>query len=141
MNQTTRCRRSTRWRRFAADIPVNPLQQVREALPAVLDELSLSSGEAFTGRRTPGVVFSVVADGVPCLVTYDLGSGSVSSIPPRRAAEDGHDRSDATDALGQHGLTAVGHPLPVINRAFRPSPSTRFWFASRRLTCNSFGKN
>ena len=58
----------------------NPLELARQSVPQVLEDLELSTGEAFTGRRAPSVTFSAEAEGVPCLVTYNLGSGLVTSI-------------------------------------------------------------
>ena len=71
----------------SVDLQNNPLDLARAEVPSLLDDLELSSGEAFNGRRSPSVVFNVVADGVPCVVTYNLGSGSVSSLREDGRAE------------------------------------------------------
>lgn len=64
----------------SATLASNPLDAGGDAVPAVLRQLGLSSGEAVAGRRAPSVVFSVDAGDVPCLVTYNLGSGSITSV-------------------------------------------------------------
>lgn len=62
-----------------APIPNNVLDQVRDQIPDALQGLGLSQGEAFAGRRAPSLEFAVVADGVPCLVSYNLGNGGITS--------------------------------------------------------------
>lgn len=64
----------------SASLQDNPLESSRDLVPQLLTELGLPSGEALTGRRTPNVVFTVEADGVPCVVSYNLGTGGVSSL-------------------------------------------------------------
>ncbi len=49
-------------------------------MPRILDDLKLSSGEAFGGRRSASLVFAAEADGVPCLVTYSVGGGGITSV-------------------------------------------------------------
>ncbi|MEO9590040.1 PepSY domain-containing protein [Rhodopirellula bahusiensis] len=63
-----------------ATVPGGPLEIAQEAMPKVLDELGLESGEAFTGRRSPSLEFAAMADGVPCIVTWNLGSGGITSV-------------------------------------------------------------
>ena len=63
-----------------ATVPGGPLEIAQEAIPKVLDELGLESGEAFTGRRSPSLEFAAIADGVPCIVTWNLGSGGITSV-------------------------------------------------------------
>ncbi len=61
-------------------LPENSLLHVKAAGPDILAELDLDQGDASMGRRSPSLLFSAKADGVPCLVTYNLGSGSVSAV-------------------------------------------------------------
>ncbi|MEM6690796.1 MAG: hypothetical protein AAF664_15285 [Planctomycetota bacterium] len=63
-----------------ADLLENPQSRIEEAIPSLLEQNGLSTGEIFPGRRSAGLIFSVEADGVPCLVDYNFGSGAVSSI-------------------------------------------------------------
>ncbi|TWT31508.1 PepSY domain-containing protein [Blastopirellula retiformator] len=73
--------------------PTNPLQDVRsvtirdnaltkaqDATPQVLTDLGLASGSAIAGRRSPSLVFSAEVDGVPTIVTCNLGNGGVTAL-------------------------------------------------------------
>ncbi|MHC2065972.1 PepSY domain-containing protein [Bremerella sp. T1] len=73
--------------------PSNPLQDIRgvnlndnalakaqDATPQVLSDLGLSSGEASPGRRSANLMFSADVDGVPCVVTCNLGNGSITAL-------------------------------------------------------------
>jgi hypothetical protein len=77
-----------------AEKPINPLATIRrvelrrnaildakEAIPDVLDELGLPSAEAQTGKQSASLLFSVKADGVPCVVAYSLANGAIQSVP------------------------------------------------------------
>ncbi|MCC9642072.1 PepSY domain-containing protein [Rhodopirellula sp. JC740] len=65
---------------FQASVPGSPLDVAKNSVPKVLDELGLESGEAFTGRRSPSLEFAAIADGVPCIVTWNMGNGGITSI-------------------------------------------------------------
>ncbi|MCC9658311.1 PepSY domain-containing protein [Rhodopirellula halodulae] len=65
---------------FQASVPGGPLDVAKNSVPKVLDELGLESGEAFTGRRSPSLEFAAIADGVPCIVTWNMGNGGITSI-------------------------------------------------------------
>ena len=102
----------------SAGLPTNPLDIGRDVIPKVLADLDLSSGEAFNGRRSPGVVFSVNANEVPCLVTYNLGSGAVSSI-----------RQDARPEMSLKDQMRRMH----LARMYSPQYDTRWvWALGRR---------
>jgi hypothetical protein len=62
------------------EIPDNPLEQVQAEVPTILKRFGLAEGEASTGRRAPSLVFSAEADGVPYVVSYNLGNGLISAV-------------------------------------------------------------
>lgn len=63
----------------SVSVDSNPLENVRAAIPAVLESLGLASGDAVAGRRTPSLRFSAQVDGRPGFVVYNLGNGFVSA--------------------------------------------------------------
>ncbi|WP_201743706.1 PepSY domain-containing protein [Roseiconus nitratireducens] len=62
------------------DLESNALLDVQRQVPKILEQLGLSSGEAVSGRRSANLEFAAEAEGVPCLVTYDLASGRIASV-------------------------------------------------------------
>ncbi|MCO8121298.1 hypothetical protein NHH03_06075 [Stieleria sp. TO1_6] len=64
----------------SVNLPTNALSDAQDQVPVLLEKLGLESGEAFSGRRSASVVFSAEADGVPCIVTYSLAGGGISSL-------------------------------------------------------------
>jgi hypothetical protein len=62
------------------ELPSNAAAKIQDDMPKILSDLRLSPGEAFSGRRSASLVFSAEADGVLCIVTCDLASGTISSI-------------------------------------------------------------
>ncbi|MCP4782247.1 MAG: hypothetical protein GY903_17310 [Fuerstiella sp.] len=64
----------------SATIAHNALAEAQELFPKILTELELPSADANSGRRAPGLVFSAEVDGVPSVVTYNLGTGAVSAL-------------------------------------------------------------
>ncbi|WP_168566342.1 PepSY domain-containing protein [Crateriforma spongiae] len=97
-----------------AELSDNPMEEVRQAIPGLLDHLGLSSGEAFGGRRAPNLVFAAEADGVPCLVTYNLGNNSISSI-----------RQDARPSMDTMNLMRRMH----LARMYTPQMDIRWVWA------------
>lgn len=61
-------------------LPDGVVSKVQSGVPQILDELGLPSGDAFTGRRSASLVFAAEADGVPCIITYSLASGGITSV-------------------------------------------------------------
>ena len=95
-------------------LPDSPMDSVRMAIPTVLNELELTSGDAFAGRRSPNITFSAEASGVPCLVTYNLGNGSITSI-----------RQDQRPELGTMDLMRRMH----LARMYTPQYDIRWVWA------------
>lgn len=69
------------------ELPSNSLAAVQQAVPAVLKELDLPTGEAATGRLTPSLLFSAEVDGEPCVISYNLGNGFLSAASEGQPAE------------------------------------------------------
>ncbi|QDU76029.1 hypothetical protein Pan97_30740 [Bremerella volcania] len=68
-------------------IPENALAKAQDATPQVLSDLGLSSGTANTGRRSANLTFSAEVDGTPCIVTCNLGNGSITALREDAKAE------------------------------------------------------
>lgn len=69
------------------DLDNNVLTTVQETVPAILSELELPAGEASTGRLSPSLMFSAEVDEKPCVITYNLGNGSVSVTPENHESD------------------------------------------------------
>ncbi|MEM8670992.1 MAG: hypothetical protein AAGG48_25915 [Planctomycetota bacterium] len=89
----------------SAPIASNPFRDTRELVPDLLTDLGLPTGETQTSRRSPSVIFSVNADDVPCLVSYSLGSDSISSV-----REDSRIELDLKDQLRRMHLARTYTP-------------------------------
>ena len=61
-------------------MPAGGLTQIQSGVPGILKQLELPAGEAFSGRRSASLVFAAEADGVPCLVTYNVADGQITSV-------------------------------------------------------------
>lgn len=61
-------------------VPENAMTKAQEVTPQVLTDLGLPSGTASPGRRSANLTFSAEVDGVPCIVTCNLGNGSVTAL-------------------------------------------------------------
>lgn len=61
------------------EIESNPLLVAKNAVPAVLENLDLPSGEANTGRRAASLTFSAEVDGEPVAIVYNLGNGFIAT--------------------------------------------------------------
>jgi len=64
----------------AVDLESNALTDVQSEVPKILASLGLPAGEASSGRRSANLQFSAIADGVPCIVTYSLAGGRITSV-------------------------------------------------------------
>lgn len=61
-------------------LPGDALAQVQTKVPDIIEEFGLSTGEAMSGRRSAKLVFAAEADGVPCIVTYSVADGTITSV-------------------------------------------------------------
>ena len=98
----------------SVEIPDNPLHRVQDDLPAILQQFGLSDGEASTGRRAPNLLFSAEADGVPCIVSYNLGNGLISAV-----------REDDPQAMETKSFLQRLH----LSRTYSPQFNTRWIWA------------
>lgn len=89
----------------SAELKSNPVELVRDSVPGLLADLGLPSGEASRGRRSPSVIFSVEAEGVPCLVMYSLSSGAIASV-----RQDSRSELDFQDVLKRMHLSRTYSP-------------------------------
>ncbi|QDV66698.1 hypothetical protein Poly24_03850 [Rosistilla carotiformis] len=65
---------------YRVEIEPNVSADIQRQIPEVLDQLGLPSNRASLGYRKLSVVFSAEADGIPCIVSYNLADGSVNSV-------------------------------------------------------------
>ncbi len=62
------------------ELEKNLLKQVADAIPPALESAGLESGSVKPSSRLSTIIFSADADGVPCVVTYNLANEAVSSL-------------------------------------------------------------
>lgn len=110
------------------EIPRNPLEEVtnieleennytiaRDAIPGLLSNLGLASGEPSSGRSSPNLVFSAEVDGIPCKVVYNLRSGEIAAL---------------ADAAPRSEMSAKSFSQRLhLSRGYTPSMGTRTWWA------------
>jgi len=63
-----------------ARVKPNALTETMKNVPELLDELGFKKGKEVKRQGQARIVFEVAADGVPCVVTYNLANGSIASV-------------------------------------------------------------
>ena len=61
-------------------VAANGFEDAKASLPDVLSELGFADAKVQAGRRSPSLSFSAEVDGVPTVVNYGLGNGSVTAV-------------------------------------------------------------
>ncbi|WP_419193525.1 hypothetical protein [Kolteria novifilia] len=61
------------------ELETNTMAAAQSAVPQVLSELGLPSGEAPPPRRAPSLLFSAMVDDEPVALTYNMGNGAISA--------------------------------------------------------------
>lgn len=97
------------------DLAENTQTMAAAKVPAVLSELGLSTGTASTGRFSSSLIFSAEVDGIPCKMTYNMGSGAVTAL-----AEEAPRTEMSAKSFSQR---------LHLSRGYAPSMGTRTWWA------------
>ncbi|MHC4876363.1 MAG: hypothetical protein ACYTGL_07680 [Planctomycetota bacterium] len=92
----------------------NALAEAQRLVPEALAQLNLPSGEALTGRRAPSLRFSAEVDGVPSVVTYNLGTGTVTAL-----------REDSKPDMELKSFLQRMH----LSRMYSPHQNTKWFWA------------